>query len=150
MRPIWTKVEHFLGVIIVRYSLVASQLSDCVILMRICSSLILLRISDNNTTNFGAQAFISMVTPTSHPTLGTIGGISGNAHYHFGPSGSYSSLSTSPFGGLGHGGLNNTAGAILRGGSQHNNIHTGILSTYQNMSPNSHLGYTGFRCVWTP
>lgn len=32
MRPIWTKVEHLMGVVIVRYSLVASQLSDCIVL----------------------------------------------------------------------------------------------------------------------
>lgn len=107
-------------------------------------------VQDNNSTNFGADGYISTITPVNRPNTGTIGGVLNNANYHFGPAGDYTGLSSSPYGGLGHGWLNYSAGAILRGGGWFNGVDTGVFSTYLGIGPAYTDAYIGFRCVWSP
>lgn len=105
---------------------------------------------DNNSTNFGADGCISLITPADHPNTGTIGGILSNANYHFGPAGNYTGLSGSPYGGLGYGWLNSSAGAILRGSYWYNGANPGVFTAYLNYGPSNADTTIGFRCVWSP
>lgn len=106
-------------------------------------------VSDNNSTDFGANALISTLTAANHPTNGSIGGVSNNANYHFGPSGNYTGLSTSPYGGLGNGYLNYSAGTILRSGGWVNGMGTGVFTANLINGPAATDAFTGFRCVWS-
>jgi hypothetical protein len=107
-------------------------------------------VQDNNSTNFGADGYISTITPANRPNTGTIGGVLNNANYHFGPAGDYTGLSSSPYGGLGHGWLNYSAGTILRGGSWSYGVSSGVFTTYRDYGPTSTNANFGFRCVWSP
>ncbi len=107
-------------------------------------------VKDDNSTNFGADGYISTITPVNRPNTGTIGGVLNNANYHFGPAGDYTGLSTSPFGGLGHGWLNYSAGAILRGGNWVSGVGAGVFATALTFGPSSTSTSLGFRCVWLP
>ena len=105
---------------------------------------------DNNSTNFGGNPPIAVITTVSHPTTGSIGGVSNNAYYHFGPAGNYTGLSTSPYGGLGYGYLNYSAGAITRGGSWNDSEASGVFAAYLGYDHDGAAPNFGFRCVWTP
>jgi len=109
-------------------------------------------VKDDNSTNFGADGYISTITPVNRPNTGTIGGVLNNANYHFGPAGDYTGLSTSPFGGLGHAWLlNYSGGAILRGGSWGGGVYAGVFTTILGGGgPTSTDASVGFRCVWSP
>ncbi len=107
-------------------------------------------VKDDSSTNFGTDGYISTITPVNRPNTGTIGGVLNNAHYHFGPAGDYTGLSTSPFGGLGHGWLNYSAGAILRGGSWYDGVNTGVFAATLGFGPSGADASVGFRCVWLP
>ncbi len=73
--------------------------------------------ADANSTVFGADAYMYAVTTATHTATGTIGSVTGNAKTVFGPHGDYTSLSSTPSGGLGRGYLNASAGGIARGGA---------------------------------
>lgn len=105
---------------------------------------------DNNSTNFGADAYIATITTGNHAVTGSIGGVSNNANYHFGPSGNYTGLSTSPYGGLGYGYLNSSAGAILRGGGWVSGVFAGVFAADLSDGPAAASASLGFRCVWSP
>lgn len=104
---------------------------------------------DTNSTNFGTSVWLSTLTAATHPTNGSIGGVTNNAKYHFGPAGDYTALSTVPYGGLGYGALASTAGAISRGG-WHGGANSGVFGAYLNDGPTSPKAAGGFRCVWQP
>lgn len=105
---------------------------------------------DENNTNFGANGYLSVITPTNRPTTGTISGVVGNVNYHFGPAGDYSALSTSPFAGLGWAEINYNNGAIARGLSWFWNAATGVFAVALSVDANFTGPRMGFRCVWTP
>ena len=107
-------------------------------------------VRDDNSTNFGANGNISTITPLNRPNTGIIGGVLNNANYHFGPAGDYTGLSSSPFGGLGFGYLNFSAGAIVRGGRWDYMGNSGIFTTYLAWGPKIVSSGSGFRCVWSP
>lgn len=107
-------------------------------------------VQDNNSTNFGADGYISTITPVNRPNTGTIGSVLNNANYHFGPAGDYTGLSSSPYGGLGHGWLNYSAGAILRGGAWGHGVGAGVFTAYLGNGPTGTYTDFGFRCVWSP
>lgn len=105
---------------------------------------------DNSTTDFGSNAYVSTITTIDHPVVGSIGGVSDNAKYHFGPAGDYTALWSAPYGGLGMAWLNYSTGAIIRGGGRGNGVGSGIFATYLAYGPLGGDAYVGFRCVWSP
>jgi len=110
-------------------------------------------VQDNNSTNFGADIEMSQLTAANRPAVGSIGGVSGNAKYHFGPAGDYTSLSSSPFGGLGYGWLmSNASGALMRGRRWDGGVNVGVFATYFGYGPTDGAADpgAGFRCVWSP
>lgn len=107
-------------------------------------------IKDLNSTAMGANSYLAILTDISNPLSVIIGGVSGTAKYHFGPLGNYSTLNTSPYGGLGLATLNTSNGAIIRGGTYFNGVSAGVFSAFLNVNPSS-TGVDrvfGFRCVY--
>lgn len=105
---------------------------------------------DNNSTKFGADTYLSLMTSANHPDLGTIGRLEGNANLHFGPAGSYSSATANPYAGLGFAWLNYNAGAIRRGGYWVGGANVGVFSVGLTLRPLDLGAGIGFRCVWSP
>jgi hypothetical protein len=104
---------------------------------------------DTNTTNFGASDYMSQVTAANHAATGTVGALTGNATFLFGPSGNYTALSSGQYGGLGYGNLNYSDGHVMRGGAF--NIQAGVFSTALTESGGIYWnGTIGFRCVFHP
>lgn len=85
----------------------------------------------------------------AHSLTGSIGGVTGNAKYHFGPAGDYSAtLSATPFGGLGLGAFNYTAGSVVRGGFWLNELKSGVFRASLGTGIGNMETRYGFRCVW--
>ncbi|MEY5059663.1 MAG: hypothetical protein RJA51_1410, partial [Actinomycetota bacterium] len=92
-------------------------------------------VKDTNSTNFGANAYMSQVSTTSHTTTGTIGSITGAAKLLFGPSGNYTSLNTDEYGGLGNAWTNYSAGGVARGGHLGNDVGAGVFAVALSSAP---------------
>ncbi len=104
-------------------------------------------IKDSYSKAFGVDSYISLISAATYTVEDEIGGVNGNANYHFGPLGNYLTAPSPTYAGLGTALLNYTAGAISRGGGWRGG---GIYQTDLR-----HLGSTvgignGFRCVWSP
>ncbi|WP_415063957.1 Ig-like domain-containing protein [Bdellovibrio sp.] len=106
-------------------------------------------VSDNNSTNFGAEAFMSQVTTASHTTVGS-GTLNGAAKQIFGSEGNYVSLGTSEYGGLGYGSIADTTGAVFRGGCWIDDVGAGVFAVYLRIGPSAASTDYGFRCVFVP
>jgi formylglycine-generating enzyme required for sulfatase activity len=104
-------------------------------------------VKDNNTTTFETDNWISQLL-SSNGITGTVGGLTGNAKYLFGPSGNYSSLNTGQYGGLGYGWVNYNAGAVLRGGYRGNFMYSGVFYVNLINDPAYLYGHVGFRCTF--
>lgn len=105
---------------------------------------------DNNTTKLGVDAYIGAVTSSNHTETAIIGGIIGTALYHFGAAGNYTTLTTTPFAGLGYGWFNYNTGTVRRGGSWSGGDKAGLYSVSLSGTPMSTGSSMGFRCVWVP
>ena len=109
-------------------------------------------VRDTNAVNYGSNTDISLVTNNTHATPGSLSGgttmTERKAKGQFGPSGNYTNLDSTPFGGLGYGELNGSAGGITRGGT--NNIFAGVFTVGLNSSASSTATTLGFRCVYHP
>ncbi len=107
-------------------------------------------VKDTNSTNFGSGAYMSQVTSSSHTATGTVGGLTGNAKFLFGPAGDYTALNSTPYGGLGYGYLGSTNGAIARGNTYVNQDQTGVFAVTLNNTTSVSGPRIGFRCVFHP
>ncbi len=107
-------------------------------------------VRDTNSTSFGANDFVSIITAASHPTNGSIGGVSNNAKYHFGPAGDYSALSSAPYGGLGYLYISPASTGVFRGAEITSGAMAGMFSGNLTASSSATSGSIGFRCVWIP
>ena len=111
-------------------------------------------VKDENAINYGDAQYISLVTGSSHPTLGALSGgtttISRTAKDQFGPSENFDNVFTSGnYGGLGRL-IIVRQGSILRGGVWNEKNHTGLFSVLQG-ARSSHKGSDiGFRCAYDP
>jgi hypothetical protein len=105
-------------------------------------------VSNDNSISWGSDANSNMITTSTHTTSGTIGSATGAANVQFGPNGNYSSLSTSPWGGLGHAYINYSSGGISRGGLFSDNTDSGIYAVYLGLAPTLTSSGLGFRCVY--
>lgn len=112
-------------------------------------------IKDDINTNFATDNFWSIITDTTSPIVGTVGGLTGTAKFLFGPMGSYPSLQVVAFnyGGFGKGSLNldpaAESNAAVRGGRWVGDNSVGAFCISQ-MNPTFSSNYTGFRCVYSP
>jgi hypothetical protein len=108
-------------------------------------------VKDSISNSFGSAQFISQITGLSHPENGLIGDLEGDAKFHFGPAGDYSSATGSPYAGLGYGYLGSSNGTILRGGDWYyrsDTYKTGVFSVNIWFTPNDDRWTNlGFRCV---
>lgn len=107
-------------------------------------------VAGDNNTDFGTDTALALVTDTTHPTIGTIGGLTGTAKFHFGASGDYTSLTTGTEGGIGAGIINYTSGGIFRGNRWNSITGAGVFRVQLNQSTSWTHSSLGFRCVWTP
>ena len=114
-------------------------------------------VKDDNSFNYGSNAYISQVTKTSHTLAGRLSGgtttTARAAKDQFGPSGNYSSLNSGIYGGLGHGWLAHTGGAVLRGGFWSffsSDPHVGVFSVSLKRSASESNEAFGFRCTYHP
>ena len=115
-------------------------------------------VKDNNTLNYGGSinASISNLTDMTHPISGSLsdGGtttIERTAKGHFGPSGDYTNLESTPYGGFGFGSgfsSGSAGGGVSRGGF--NDGFAGVFSVYLFSMPSSIHGSLGFRCAYHP
>ena len=113
------------------------------------------RIRGENSTDYGTSGvYISAITNTSYPTLGSINGDTRTAKGHFGSSGNYTNFtdSSSSRGGLGYARLSPSAGSITRGGYLATSLPggVGIFSVSLSFSLSSISPTVGFRCVYNP
>ena len=112
--------------------------------------------SDGDNGVYGDNAYMSQVTRTSHTIARSLsGGTTTTARVakdQFGPSGDYLALNSDRRGGLGHGWLSFSRGAIARGGYWWNAIpNTGVFATVLRWSPTATSSRaSGFRCVYYP
>lgn len=104
-------------------------------------------VKDNNTTMFETGNWISQLL-SSNGISGTVGGLTGNAKYLFGPSGNYSSLNTGQYGGLGYGGVNWNTGTVIRGGYWFNTMGSGVFNVNLSLALAAYHNFVGFRCVF--
>ena len=111
-------------------------------------------VKDDNRNNYGGNAYISQVTLQSHPASHSLSGgtttIARVAKNQFGPSGNYSGLSRSPYGGLGYGSLGYSRGAVLRGGKWNSGTGAGVFAVALYDSATDTASNLGFRCVCHP
>lgn len=105
-------------------------------------------VKDNNTTNFGANSYISQITDASHAITGTVGSLTGTTKYLFGPSGTYTGLGATQYGGLGYGYVNHNAGAVLRGGGWYDAAYSGVFYVHLYGDPTPLGLNVGFRCAF--
>lgn len=104
-------------------------------------------VKDNNTTTFEANNWITALL-SSNGTTGTVGGLTGNAKYLFGPSGTYA-LGASQYGGLGYGWVNSNSGAVIRGGGTLGSpTYQGLFYTDLSGDPWLTDSLIGFRCTF--
>ena len=104
-------------------------------------------VKENNTTNFGSSSYISQITDANHAVTGTVGPLTGTTKYLFGPSGTYTGLGASQYGGLGYGYVNFSAGAVFRGGYWGSHTSSGVFGA-SSINPTA-MSYTiGFRCTF--
>ena len=105
---------------------------------------------DQNSNIFEEAAYISQITNTNYPNSKSLSGDTRTPKGHFGPSGDYTDLSTSPYGGLGRGTLGaygDTGSGILRGGNYSRTVNSGVFSTTLDIQDATPRDKTGFRCV---
>jgi formylglycine-generating enzyme required for sulfatase activity len=107
-------------------------------------------IKDDNSNSFGTDGFISQITLLSHPFTASIGGITGNTKFFFGPFGDYPQLGSSLYGGFGYAWIQTSGGAITRGGDFNNGNWAGIFSLRLNVPASTADTGQGFRCVYNP
>ena len=113
-------------------------------------------VKDNNTTKYGSNDFISLITDVTHSTSGSLSGgtttTSRIAKGQFGPSGDYTSLTSDPWGGLGYGNVNFNASGVLRGGGTNGDSFgvIGVFSVHLSFSVLFTHANFGFRCVHHP
>lgn len=107
-------------------------------------------VRDDSTTSFDGNSYTSLITSITHPTNGTIGGVSNNAKYHFGTAGDYTALSTPPYGGLGYQYISSPTDAFFRGSEITSGATAGMFMTNVTAGSNATSGSIGFRCVWAP
>lgn len=103
-------------------------------------------VSDDNSFVYGSSPnYISLLTSID----GNEGPL-GLPKHAFGPLGDYSSLVSSPYGGLGYASINAAGGAILRGGSYQSYDQTGVFAVKLEKSPTYLWDQIGFRCAYNP
>lgn len=107
-------------------------------------------LKDDNTTNYGTNSFMNLVTAGSHTTTGVLAdGVARSAKDQFGPQGSgYSSSNNSS--GLGRGAMNAASGSVIRGGNSGSTSWGGIFSVELDNLPTIAVNHLGFRCVYNP
>jgi hypothetical protein len=108
-------------------------------------------VKDTNTTTFGANSSISLLTAATRPTLGIIGGVSETAKYHFGTAHDWSTvLTATPWGGFGNSFLTVAGGGITSGGNFNNGTgDAGLFMVYLGSNRTTGGVTSDFRCVWT-
>lgn len=97
-------------------------------------------VKENLYGQFGANSTVAAVSDAAVKT-------------RFGPSGSFASLSTDPYGGLGLAFINSNNSAVYRGGYWAlggGMISAGIFTVGLDMTPSSTSAALGFRCVYRP
>ena len=105
---------------------------------------------DQNSSIFENDSYISQITNTNYPNPKSLSGDTRTPKGHFGPSGDYTDLSTSPYGGLGRGDLGaygDTGSGIIRGGNYSRTVNSGVFSTTLDIQDATPRDKTGFRCV---
>lgn len=107
-------------------------------------------VRDANSTAFGANEFVSLITTISHPATGSIGGVTNNPKYHFGTAGDYTALSSAPYGRIGYVYVSPANTGIFRGAELTSGANAGMFSANLTASHTATSGSIGFRCVWTP
>ena len=113
-------------------------------------------IKDTNTLNYGDNSFMSRITDETHSTSGSLSDgtttTSRTAKGHFGPSGDYTNLDSTPYGGLGFGALIDDAsgGVIVRGGGFGSVVLAGAFAVSQEASASKTHVTLGFRCTYHP
>ena len=111
-------------------------------------------VKDNNGSNYGANAYISQVTPTSHNNLFSLSGGTTTtlrtAKSQFGPIRDHADLNSGNRGGLGFGILNSGAGAVARGGDWSDGVNAGAFAVILNRPISNRYNDVGFRCVFRP
>lgn len=102
-------------------------------------------------SDYGADAYMQSVTDITHPATGALSqgdSVSRTAKGHFGPSGDYTALNSSPYGGLGKGYLNYAGGRIARGGAYTSLDESGAFAVVLNRSDTYTSDRYSFRCVY--
>ena len=98
------------------------------------------------------SAYMSQITNVTHPDSGSLSGDTRTIKGHFGPSGDYTRLSSSPWGGLGTGDVDSSGddgGRILRGGSYSEDLeNNGVFATFLDIQDDKIANDIGFRCVF--
>ena len=114
-------------------------------------------VKDSNTqTTYGSGAYMSQITSDTHTTSGSLSGgtttTSRTTKGQFGPSGDYTDLDSTPYGGLGHGTLNNfsAVGAVVRGGERSVGDLNGAFAVTLTPTASTLSPSVGFRCVYHP
>ena len=114
-------------------------------------------VKDSNTqTTYGSGAYMSQITSDTHTTSGSLSGgtttTTRTAKGQFGPSGDYTDLDSTPYGGLGHGTLNNfsAVGAVVRGGERSVGDLNGAFAVSLTPTASTSSPSVGFRCVYHP
>jgi formylglycine-generating enzyme required for sulfatase activity len=105
-------------------------------------------VKDNNRTNFGANSLISQITDANHAVTGTVGSLTGTTKYLFGPSGTYTGLGATQYGGLGFGNFIHNTGAVIRGGNWNYGTFSGVFVVHLTHDPTSLYDSIGFRCAF--
>ena len=93
-------------------------------------------VRDNNTTSQGSDNWMQL-EPYSDALK-------------WGPAGDYSAQTGSRRAGLGYGGLNGSAGAVIRGGRWVSDAYTGAFGVALSNAPSLSSTGLGFRCVFAP
>ena len=111
-------------------------------------------VKDENKNFYGPKAYMSQITKNSHYVASKLEGgrtcTARRAKEQFGPSGDYTNLNASPYGGLGRGGLNKRVGAVYRGSYWGSSTQAGIFSVSLDIPGHHRYGVMGFRCVYVP
>ena len=106
-----------------------------------------------NLVFFRETIWISLITDKNIGELFNLNGDKKTAKGHFGPSGDYSNLNTSPWGGLGSGmfGQGGDRGSeILRSSDYSSGLSSGVFTTQLDMQEEYTEERIGFRCTFHP
>ena len=104
--------------------------------------------------DFNNDTYVSTIGATRGPTASLAGGTTTTSRYmkgHFGPSGDYTSFTSSPYAGLGQIGLILVVrNGISRGGFHNGGVTTGLFGAWLGFTTSHTSTVLGFRCTYDP